>query len=346
MPIVIVDGLEDESGSRPGAIAVTRVVARTRLGYSVAGLNRADWYWEEPISDICTIGAAIRVPDMTGPDPSDRWTFRLIGFDPNPAVNPNNHIPQIFLRINNDGSMEVLKNPASAVRLGITGPGVFPNDPQKWNYVELQCRHSSGGFIHVRLNGTTVLQAGANTIPTNNARPGYGGAGFGVFSATRGALPAIYDDMYIGRGPTTMVGDAMVVTIYPNGNGSRNEFLGSDGDSQDNWNLVNDFGNVNSYTNTYSDVPGAVDLYQLENVSVGRGPIHAVCHAANIGKSDSGAVRGQIVNRVDGETFSDPYPILHSPGRTFHRTWEQNPETGATWTEAEVNKLQSGVAVA
>lgn len=332
MPIVIVDGCEDTSGINTISAVVADHGRTGKCLQIAAGGQQAVWRWNEAVSDTAAIGAAMRIPDLV--TSGNTATLRIEG---------NNQIAQIILRVLADGTMRVVKNPASPVTLAETAPGVFPQDA--WVYVELQAtHHATAGSFKVALNNTIVLSAtGVNTVPTNNAATSYQGAGFGAYSSTFAHL-GFYDDLYIARGSDfSFVGDSQVATIYPDGNGAASDWLGSDGNSVDNYALVNEVGSAALTTRVAASLSGKKDLYTLQDILLTLGPIHAVCHAAVVGKSDSGPASIALVNHGAVDTVSPAYAIALTGANPMHFTLPTNPETGLAWTRDEINALQTGV---
>jgi hypothetical protein len=122
-----------------------------------------------------------------------------------------------------------------------------------------------------------------------------------------------------------------------------NTWLGSDGDSTDNYLLVNETGVPNVSNNVTDSTSGRQDMYTLTDL-VRSGTVIGVCHSTYAAKSDSGSIQFKLVNRRSADNKSGAIsPTTAYVG--YQYVLENDPETSAAWTVANVNALQSGVEV-
>ena len=217
-----------------------------------------------------------------------------------------------------------------------------------WYFIEIQATlHDTTGSFEVRVNGNNVVSATAQDTKNAGTKT--------VFDAVRlqytGTNTVYIDDCYIMAGAgDQFLGDIQVEVLYPNGNGTVNQWAGSDGNSTDNYLLVDD--PTGTAANTVildyvsSTTTGQQDLYQLTNLVRTQGIIAGVCHAAFLTKSDSASKPVKLVNRGAADTKSANLEPTMGVFSNVHYVLTVNPETGLPFTVAEVNALQAGIEVA
>lgn len=152
------------------------------------------------------------------------------------------------------------------------------------------------------------------------------------------------DDLYILNNigtPNTFLGDCQVVTLFPNGNGSSSQGTGSDGNSVDNYALVNE---VNMNTATYVDLSiGERDMYTYTDPAVAQGFVHGVQTRAYVTKTDAGGTIGmRNVARLASTEIAgaDYYPGAGSFG--FTNTFMPTKPGGGAWTLADLSAAEFG----
>jgi hypothetical protein len=220
--------------------------------------------------------------------------------------------------------------------LGHTGVGSFINGA--WHYVEVTIVLSDTvGSVNIRINGITKLNL--TNQDTKNAGTGTvydaimmnGGSGFYV------------DDFYMQTGTVTNWGDIVVETLYPNGNGAANTWVGSDSDSTNNYLLVNETGTPNTANYVQSSTSGNKDLYTLGDLVRTTGTVKGVCHTANLA-TDVGSAQAKIINRTTStDTLSSAIDI-NTTYQNYMSAYDTDPEGGA-WSISKVNGMQVGVQV-
>jgi hypothetical protein len=217
-----------------------------------------------------------------------------------------------------------------------------------WSYIEVKCSVAdTGGYVEVRVNGVLAV---TYTGDTKN-----GGVGttanidmlqfeFSPSSTTR------YDDLYVldttGSAPyNDFLGEKVIKAKRLVGNGALNQLVGSDGDSIDNYLLVDDDPvNVTDYVS--SNVAGVKDLYQL-SAATGLLTVDAVQTHLYTSKSDSGSRSVKHLIRQDGTGTVDT-----GATKPLSTNWQfipsdvkiTNPD-GVAWTPASVNQIQAGLEV-
>jgi hypothetical protein len=177
--------------------------------------------------------------------------------------------------------------------LGNTG---FALNLSVWNHFIIDATISDTvGSAALWLNGAKIIDVSG--VDTRN------GGTSGVISRLRFDAVSLYyyagsvgiDDVYIGdhTGPAPYnapLGDCLIMPLRPDSNGDLNEWIGSDGNSVDNYNLVKDVATTTDYVS--SSVTGARDLYGLTNLDAAPTGIAytplAVQQEALVAKADNG----------------------------------------------------------
>jgi hypothetical protein len=250
------------------------------------------------------------------------------------------------------GVLNVYRGTPSGTLLGTTtlsGAAIATNT---WGYWEIKCVLSDTvGEVHVRYNGSPVLDltgvdtknAGTKTIIDSVTYPQ--GSGF--------SNPAMnIDDFYLLTGtgtPNDFLGDCKVSTLYPNGDGSFSQLLGSDGDQVSNFALVNEVGApvVSSYVE--SATPGQRDFYQMQDLAlVANATILGVQVTGWCSNADGGAGRSAVLGVRQGvsEALSANQALTGATFLAARGVFAVDPGTGVAWNQAGVNSAQAGVQVA
>ena len=232
----------------------------------------------------------------------------------------------------------------------LLGSYVFPSPKYTdWYYFEAKVvLHDTTGSVEVRVNGEVVINL--TNIDTKNGGTKAVFDGFGIGPAqTQNNVHTIIDDLYVCNGAGSVnnnfLGDVAIETLYPNGNGSSSQFTGSDGNSTDNYLLVDEPGAVVLTDYVEDSVSGHKDLYTLSNLVRSSGPIYGIQVTSHLKNSDSGAVSGRVTIK-SGATEADgaDFPVV-TTWKTARKIWDLNPDTAAAWSIAAVNALEAGVEV-
>lgn len=217
-----------------------------------------------------------------------------------------------------------------------------------WFYMEASVTISDTvGEVHVRLNGAGTDEV-SYTGDTKN-----GGTANTIdkiqIATTAGAANVWYTDVYIlndtGSAPNNaFLGDVTVRTLSPSGNGNSSQLLGSDGNSTDNYLLVDEKPfSATDYAG--SATTGQKDTYALNDLPASVANVYGVQVNANMLKSDAGLGQSRVVIRSGGTDYGGTTRVLSTGSVTYHELYEQNPNTSAQWTPANVNGLEAGMEV-
>ncbi len=253
------------------------------------------------------------------------------------------------LRFEASGAGEIVVKRANAtVEIGRSGVGVLQSSIE--NYLEIRVLASTTvGEVEVRINGdpTPVLNlSGVNT----------GAASFqlmelyGSPSGTRDFSAWTFIEVD-ATPPNDFLGHIRFGVSDPNGNGNSSQMVGSDGNSTDNYLLVDD-GTGGSITNdsdtTYvqSSTVGNKDTYAHEDLPTTALSIIAVCPRFTARKTDAGTRSMKIVTRRGGTDYDGATEqFLGTSYGHFKEALLVDPNTSAAWTEANYNAAEFGQKV-
>lgn len=239
--------------------------------------------------------------------------------------------------------------------LVVAAPGA-PISMGAWNYLECFCGslNATTGRVIVRVNGATVIDFTGNTLGggTSNDTPGplqYISVYVTSLAGQLNTNPV--DDLYIcdDTGPApynTFLGDVKVETLIPNNNGTFSQLLGSDGNSVDNYQLVDE--QPPSGTDYVgSATVGQRDTYQFTDLVATSGSVLAVQTMASALKSDAGTGNMKTISRLASgtERLSGSIALPSTLGWVSGGVQTTDPSSAA-WTIANVNGSEFGVEVA
>ena len=217
----------------------------------------------------------------------------------------------------------------------------------QWYYLELKVTLSdASGVVELKVNGAADItlsgqdtkNAGTKTV-FDNIIVGNSGA----------STDYIYDDLYLcnaaGSVNNTFLGDTRVRCLLPNGNGNSSQLLGSDGNSTDNYLLVDE-----AVPSTADYVGSATldqkDTYTFNDLPDASGTIHGVQVAALATKTDAAARNLAIVTRSGGTDYDGSDVALALGTNAYVRqVRETDPATAAAWSIAGVNAAEFGAKV-
>jgi len=331
MTLLLIDGCEDFSSLVP-ANSPTVVAGRYQNGIRLTSTATTARYQPQTAqeADAATVGFAFR------------WTIQSATAVSILSLNSDAAATQhTVVRLNVDGSISVMR--ASTV-LFTTATGLVA--PNVWYYLELQVRlHDTLGVAALRLNGAAVgSQAGGDTKNAGTKTVYDTATWAGGTSST-----VDIDDIYFALASTTpdaFLGNLTVETLLPNGNGAVNQWTGMDGDSVDNYVYVDDTHPISDTDYVYAATVGQQDLYTLGDLAHTTGTIVGVCHSARMLRTDAVTpMNVRVINHGAVDTKSAALPLA-TAYRSYDYVLTVNPETGAAFTIAAVNGLQTGIELA
>lgn len=262
---------------------------------------------------------------------------------------------QVGWKVRSDGSISVHAGSSTAATLlGQTATGIIvPNAAgtgTDYKMIELEVVAGTGtsGSLKLRVADVEVLNVtGINTAPSGVAQYNR----FRLLTCASGSMTELLDDLYInddiGSAPeNTYFGEAFVVeSMVPTGNGNSSQWVGSDGNSTDNYLLVDDTGNDDTdyvKSGTLNDL----DTYSMGNLSNATGTVIGINHYFVARKDDvatrtlASAIRTNSTDYVSAtnKTMSGTYA-------TFADNRLLNPDTTLRFTISDVNALEVGQKV-
>jgi hypothetical protein len=209
-----------------------------------------------------------------------------------------------------------------------------------WDLIEIYIKIATEGQIIVKRNGIQDINYEGNTNPDgdnsiNNMRFYFDGA--------------YADDIAVndttGTEDNSWCGDGHIIAIKPNGNGDSSQLTGSDGDSVDNYLLVDDIPKDDDTTYVWGETVDNQDLYNLEAPSLPvNHKIKRIYAEARAKDPDIGNIALPIksgTTQSDGTTkgLTTEYSAIKGDEYTV------NPDTGLPWTESDLNALQAGIKI-
>lgn len=332
MALLLLDGCEDFSSLTAGGAAAI-VAGRYQNGIRLTSTGTTARY--QPLTaqeaDAATVGFAFR------------WTIQSATAVSILSLNSDAAATQhTVVRLNVDGSISVLRG---ATVLFTTALALVAANV--WYYLELQVRLSDTlGAVTLRLNGATVGSQASGDTKNAGTKTVYDTVTWvGGTSST-----VDIDDIYFALATTTadaFLGGITVETLLPDGNGAVSGWAGSDGDSTNNYQLVDEPNPVNDLDYVYAGTVGQQDLYSLANLVHTSGTIVALCHSARLIRTDTATpMNVKLLNHRVVDTKSAALPLAATAYRSYEYTLTTDPETGAAFTIANVNALQTGVELA
>lgn len=230
--------------------------------------------------------------------------------------------------------------------LGGTESGILV--ASTWYYIELKATIDNAGTAAVRINGASALTFSGDTQATGNAS-----ASAVLLGGDRTQSgTTIFDDVYMcdgtGGSPyNDFLGDIRVETLYPNGNGATSNFTGSDGNSTDNYLLVDEAGGHDGDT-TYveSGTINDKDTYAYTNLTNSTGTVYAVQPILEARKTDAGSRSVKSVARLGGGTEEDAASASAlATGYSLYSDIRTTKPGGGSWSISDVNGSEFGIKV-
>jgi hypothetical protein len=219
-----------------------------------------------------------------------------------------------------------------------------PMTPNVWHYIEFKATlHDTTGSVYARVDEVQVIAATGLDTKNGGTKTVYDQV---KFNEDQGSTWA---DAYVCNAAGTLnndfMGDIIVETLLPTGNGTTSVLVGSDGNSVNNYALVNE---ATPDTTTYvgSATNGDKDTYAFGDLAHTSGAILGVVVSIVAAKSDAGARTAREVIRSAGTDYpSASDKALSTTYTAYKEVHEVDPATGAAWTIAAVNAAEPGFEV-
>lgn len=209
-----------------------------------------------------------------------------------------------------------------------------------WNYYEVKVIISDTvGVVEIRQDEVVVLTYNGDTRNGAATTMGF------ISAPIPSGLNVDYDDMWVDD--AGYLGDKTVEWLTPNGNGSSSGWLGSDGNSVDNYLLVDDPTTSDMTDYVGASASGTLDLYAMNDLPAGYS-VDAIQEVIYAQKSDAGTpptllpvAKGQA-----GTTRTDTaLPPLSTTAQAFAAQIRTTDPDGNALTAARVNAMEVGVKI-
>lgn len=253
---------------------------------------------------------------------------------------------------NSDGTLSICRG-TSATVLG-TSTATMAVDT--WAYIELKFLISdsiTSGDVVLYMDGVAILTLSTSTDCKNGGNSyitKYRLGGDTTFYSGS-VLRRYIDDHYLidltGSANNAPLGSVRVQTLYPTANGNSSGMSGSDGNSVNNFQLVDETTAHTTDTDYVENAtPGTKDTYGFGDTLAATSTVFGVQTNIVARKTDTDnkticpVIRHSSTD-YDGTTTAN----LPSTYQTFTQMYEQNPGTSAAWTKSDVDGAEFGVKV-
>lgn len=208
-----------------------------------------------------------------------------------------------------------------------------------WNYYEAKVIISDTvGVVEIRQDETVVVSFAGDT--RNGAA-----TTVGFIDTSSPTSNTDFDDHWVDD--AGYLGDKTVIELAPSGNGSSSGWVGSDGNSTDNYLLVDDPTTSNMTDYVGASVSGTLDLYAMADLPAGYS-VDAIQEKIYAQKSDAGTpptllpvAKGQA-----GTTRTDTaVPALSTTAQVVLGQLRTTDPDGNALTAARVNAMEVGVKI-
>jgi hypothetical protein len=265
--------------------------------------------------------------------------FRAIG---------NTATDEFSLRAEADDTIDVMNTTVGGTPMG-SSAAVFTIDV--WHHIEFKCRFNDSNTaadIVLKVNGVTEFSnaGGEDTLGTDTTiddiefESGVVSEFFYIDS------PVFWNEVATDDWDD-FKGMLRIEVLFPDADGTDNEWDGSDGNQVNNFELVDDPG-VNDGVATFveSNVLGNVDLYNYPSLTGDIATIAGVFDVL-VAERSSGPARSLTNICLSGATeYPGTEDALVAGSYDFYgHMWDQDPDTAAAWLEAGVNAAEFGVEV-
>lgn len=247
---------------------------------------------------------------------------------------------QITVFINSARYIEIRRGSSTGTLLATGTTQLALNS---WFYIEAQASVSATfGTVTVRLNGSTTPEVTYTGITKN-------GGTSTMIDMVEFDNQGSFDDCYIldstSTSNTTFLGDVRVFALAPNGNGTYSQFTGSDGDSVNNYQLVNE-SPYSTANYVGSSTVGSRDTYAMSDLPGTVNKVFGVQNNLIAAKSDAGTANIKSALNIGGSLYYGAVRALCTSYASYQDVYNTNPSTSSTWTVTDINNLEDGTEVA
>lgn len=254
----------------------------------------------------------------------------------------NNATTHVSLYRKSDGKVAIY---VGATQVAITAAPALAGSTH--TYLEMVATLADAGGqvdIYKNANPTPILSY------TGDTKNGGTKTVFDTF-VFAGASYQYVDDIYAATGAgaapyNARLGDVKIYPLLPNGNGNYSQLVGSDGNSIDNYLLVDEHPNSRNDADYVGSATNAQkDSYTYQDLAAASGTILEVTRMTFAYKSDAGAKSMRNFSRVSGIDYVTADFALSTATVGTQEMLKVNPATGNPWTVGEINAVEFGVEV-
>lgn len=258
--------------------------------------------------------------------------------------------PQLGLLLNNDLTVSIFRGSHA----NILGTTTATLTTAAWTFIEFKWKIANSiasGDVVLKFNETSVLDLAATTDTQETANA------YATHYIIRGNSPTVtspinvqwyLDDHYLidltGSINNDFLGNIRVLTISPSGNGNSSDFTGSDGNSTDNYALVDDSG-TSTADYVESGTVGHKDTYAHADTLATTTLIKGVSYNIIAVKTDTDPRVVCPVVRHSGTDYDGDNITLTETYSNHQQVLETNPGTSSDWTKSDVDSAEFGTKV-
>ena len=248
---------------------------------------------------------------------------------------------QVLLETTTEGALELIMCST------VLGRSIDVIQNNTWYHIEMQYYISNSipaDSFKVKVDGHTWidLAAGTDTQFFNTASPEW------IEWASPNNTPRYIDDVYFvsltGSAPNSSLNSSFIQTLFPTGDGSQIDFIGSDGNQVNNFQQVDEISPDEDITYNQITSDGR-DRYNFSTLSGTITSVHGVGLTSRARSNQESPTRGwSNFAFVSGINYDQPSGNITGLNYSFFNSvLGRNPNTGGEWTENSVNDAQFGV---
>lgn len=241
-------------------------------------------------------------------------------------------------------SIDALKRFCAVVNSVTVATASYTIQDGVWYMIEIHVLLAAvGGRIEVFIDGTQYIDY------TGDTTGGLSGHIDNIYWSTNAYTHCYVDDLALndttGLEDNSWCGDGIIVKMTPNGNGTDNDWTGSDGDSVNNYLLVDEYPNDGDVTYVYADGDdaGLQDQYTLTDLDYTNKTVLRIYPEARVRKSspDGSTVKLGILPSGGADDMSAARALFSDYyARIVGNEYTTNPVTALPWVEADLDPLQ------
>lgn len=236
----------------------------------------------------------------------------------------------------------------------ILGTSTFATTPNTWVYLELKWKISdsiSTNDVILYADGVPIITLAATT-DTKNTANAYAThySLFGILPALTGATTAAFqaDDHYFldltGSTNNAPLGPVRIQTLFPNGNGNTSGFTGSDGNSVNNYQQVDDPALAVSDYNDGTAL-NQKDTYTFTDTVTATSTVYGLCINFVATKTDTDPRAVVPVVRHSTTDYDGTPVTLSASAISYSQPYDTNPGTSSAWTKSDIDSAEFGLKV-